>query len=57
MMNGGNTISMKASEVLEKIREAMPPRKMIYGNPFTGRQFDKIWKVIESCEVALVDPS
>jgi len=48
---------MKASEILEKIREAMPPRKMIYGNPHTQRKFDKIWKVIESCETALVGPS
>ena len=48
---------MKAPEILEKIREAMPPRKMIYGEPFTRRQFDKIWKAIESCEVALLSSS
>jgi len=48
---------MKASEILEKIREAMPPRKMIYGEPYTRRQFDKIWKAIELCEVALLKPS
>jgi len=48
---------MRASEILEKIREAMPPRKMIYGSPYTQRKFNKIWKAIESCEVALVNPS
>ena len=48
---------MKALEILERIREAMPPRKMIYGEPYTKRQFDKIWKVIESCEAALLSPS
>jgi len=45
---------MKASEVLEKIRDAMPPRKMHFGNEFTQRQFDKIWKTIESCEKSLL---
>ena len=50
-------IGMKASEILEKIREAMPPRKMIFGEPYTGRQFDKVWKVIESCEAELASPS
>ena len=49
-MKGDDQIRMKASEVLEKIREAMPPRKMHYGTEFTQRQFDKVWKAIESCE-------
>jgi len=48
---------MKGSEILEKIRDAMPPRKMIYGEPYTRKQFDKIWKAIESCEAALLNPS
>lgn len=48
---------MKASEILEKIIEAMPPRMMHYGSPYTQRKFDKIWKAIELCEVALVSPS
>lgn len=47
---------MKASEVLDKIREAMPPRKMIYGEPYTRRQFDRIWKAIESCEGLIGKP-
>jgi len=45
---------MKASEVLEKIIAAMPPRKMIYGEPCTRRQFDKVWKAIELCEKSLL---
>jgi len=49
--------SIKASKILERIKEAMPPRKMIYGSPFTKRQFDKVWKAIESCELSLLNPS
>ena len=56
-MKGDDQFRMKASEVLEKIREAMPPRKMHYGTGFTQRQFDKIWKAIEFCETALLNPS
>ena len=47
---------VKASEILDRIREAMPPKGMKYGNYYTRLQFDKIWKAIESCEAALVNP-
>ena len=53
----GDDNYMKASEILKKIREAMPPRKMHYGSPYTQRKFDKVWKAIDSCEVALLIPS
>lgn len=47
---------MKASEVLGKIREAMPPEDMKYVDYYTRLQFDKIWKAIESCEAELTSP-
>ena len=48
---------MKASEVLERIREAMPPKDMRYVDYYTRLQFDKICKAIKACERVLVNPS
>ena len=48
---------VKASEILDIIREAMPPKDMKYGDYYTRLQFDKIWKAIESCEAELAIPS
>ena len=48
---------IKASEILDRIREAMPPKGMKYGDYYTRLQFDKIWKAIKSCEVELASSS
>ncbi|GAH39584.1 unnamed protein product [marine sediment metagenome] len=48
---------IKASEILDRIREAMPPKDMKYGDYYTRLQFDKIWKAIKSCEAELASPS
>ena len=53
----GDQIGVKASEVLDRIREAMPPKDMKYGDYYTRMQFDNIWKAIESCETELTSPS
>ncbi|GAH74670.1 unnamed protein product [marine sediment metagenome] len=46
-----------SSEILDRIREAMPHKDMKYGDYYTRLQFDKIWKAIESCEAELASPS
>jgi len=48
---------VKASEILDRIREAMPPEDMKYVDYYTRLQFDKIWEAIESCEAELLIPS
>ena len=48
---------VKASDILDRIRGAMPSEDMKYVDYYTRMQFDKIWDAIESCEAELASAS